>query len=79
MQTQHVDVHEVADRLSEILHMVAAGTDVVLTDGATPVARITAVGAAPAQPRVADLHPHAIRTSDDFDAPLPDEFWLGRE
>lgn len=29
------------------------------------------------QPRVFDLHPGAMWTSDDFDDPLPDEFWLG--
>jgi hypothetical protein len=26
-------------------------------------------------PRVAGLHPGAIWTSDDFDEPLPDDFW----
>jgi antitoxin (DNA-binding transcriptional repressor) of toxin-antitoxin stability system len=29
--------------------------------------------------RIAPLHPGAIEMSDDFDAPLPDEFWLGKE
>jgi len=29
--------------------------------------------------RVAGLHPGAIWTSDDFDDPLPDEFWLGED
>ena len=43
MDAQTMDVHEVADRLREILAVVAAGTDIVLTDGATPVARITSV------------------------------------
>jgi hypothetical protein len=28
------------------------------------------------QPRILGLHPGAIWTSDDFDEPLPDEFWL---
>ncbi len=28
-------------------------------------------------PRVAELHPGAIRISEDFDQPLPDEFWTG--
>lgn len=28
-------------------------------------------------PRIPDLHAGAIWTSDDFDDPLPDEFWLG--
>lgn len=29
--------------------------------------------------RVAGLHPGAIVMSPDFDAPLPDEFWLGTD
>ncbi|MBI1280878.1 MAG: DUF2281 domain-containing protein [Anaerolineaceae bacterium] len=29
------------------------------------------------KPRILGLHPGAIWTSDDFDDPLPDEFWLG--
>jgi len=28
-------------------------------------------------PRIAGLHAGAIRMSDDFDDPLPDEFWIG--
>ena len=28
--------------------------------------------------RVLGLHPGSMRMSDDFDAPLPDEFWLGK-
>ncbi len=31
------------------------------------------------KPRVFDLHPGAMWTSDDFDDPLPDEFWLGED
>jgi hypothetical protein len=32
--------------------------------------------ALPRQKRVAGLHPGAMQMSDDFDAPLPDEFHL---
>lgn len=28
--------------------------------------------------RVLGLHPGSMRMSDDFDAPLPDEFWFGK-
>ena len=31
------------------------------------------------KPRVFDLHQGAMWTSDDFDDPLPDEFWLGED
>ena len=33
----------------------------------------------PKKPRVLGLHPGAFQPSDDFDAPLPDEFWLGED
>ena len=29
--------------------------------------------------RIANLHPGAFQPTADFDAPLPDEFWLGKE
>lgn len=33
----------------------------------------------PPRERVAGLHPGAIVMAPDFDAPLPDEFWLGKD
>lgn len=35
--------------------------------------------AAQPTPRMAGLHAGAIWTSDDFDEPLPDEFWTGNK
>ena len=32
----------------------------------------------PAKPRIAGLHEGQGWTSEDFDAPLPDDFWAGR-
>ena len=34
---------------------------------------------APQKPRVVGLHAGQWRIADDFDAPLPDSFWLGEE
>ena len=31
------------------------------------------------EPRIAGLHEGQIIMSDDFDEPLPDEFWLGED
>jgi antitoxin (DNA-binding transcriptional repressor) of toxin-antitoxin stability system len=75
MQTKTVDVHEAQTHLVELLSMVAAGTEIILTEGSIPLARI--VPMARYAPRVAGLHPGAIWTSEDFDDPLPDEFWTG--
>ena len=33
----------------------------------------------PKKPRKLDLHPGAFQPTDDFDDPLPDEFWLGED
>jgi len=75
MQTKTVDVHEAQTHLVELLSLVTAGTEIILTEGSTPLARI--VPMAGVAPRVAGLHPGAIWTSEDFDDPLPDEFWTG--
>lgn len=75
MQTTTVDVHEAQTRLVELLSLVTAGTEVIVTAGNTPLARIVPMGEA--TPRVAGLHSGTIWTSEDFDEPLPDTFWTG--
>ena len=55
---------------------MTAGTEIILTEGSTPLARIVSMARA-TTPRVAGLHPGAIWTSEDFDEPLPEEFWTG--
>ena len=76
MQTKTVDVHEAQTHLVELLSLVTAGTEIILTEGSTPLARIVPMAGA-TTPRVAGLHPGAIWTSEDFDEPLPEEFWTG--
>jgi antitoxin (DNA-binding transcriptional repressor) of toxin-antitoxin stability system len=78
MSTLTVDVEQAQDRLRELLARVAEGTEVILTDHEQPFARISPISS-PAAPRIPDLHPGAFQPSDDFDAPLPDGFWLGEE
>ena len=76
MQTKTVDVHEAQTHLVELLSLVSAGTEIILTAGNTPLARIVPM-AGTLTPRVAGLHLGAIRTSEDFDEPLPEDFWTG--
>ncbi len=75
MPTTKVDVREVQARLTELISLVVAGTEVILTDGSKPLARLVPLTSS-TKPRVAGLHSGAIETSDDFDYPLPDEFWV---
>ena len=76
MQTKTVDVHEAQAHLVELLTLVSAGTEIILTAGSTPLVRIVPMAGAPT-PRVAGLHPGAIWTSEAFDEPLPEDFWTG--
>jgi antitoxin (DNA-binding transcriptional repressor) of toxin-antitoxin stability system len=77
MSTLTVGIDEVQHRLQELLAKVAEGTEVILTDKDQPFARISPI-LNQAALRTPDLHPGAFQPSDDFDAPLPDEFWLGK-
>lgn len=87
MVTKTVDVNEVEMSLKELLSLVSEGTEIVLTEDNIPRARLGAIasqtgpclGAIASQtgPRIAGLHLGEIWTSDDFDRPLPEEFWTG--
>lgn len=70
-----VDLCEAETNLAELVTLVRAGVEVMLTEGNTPVARLVPIS--PAAPRIAGLHHGSIWTSDDFDEPLPEEFWVG--
>ena len=74
MLTKTVDVQEAQANLKELLSLVQRGTEVILTEGNIPLARLVPVALPPGQ-RKAGLHTGAIWTSDDFDEPLPESLW----
>ena len=76
MSTKTVDVQAAQGQLKELLSLVATGIEVVLTEENQPIARLVPV-ARPVSARIPGLHPGAIWISDDFDKPLPEEFWTG--
>jgi prevent-host-death family protein len=76
--TKLVDVAEARDSFSELLSLVTQGTEVVVTQDGRPVACLVPAGSSRAS-RILGLHPGAMEMGPDFDAPLPDSFWLGSE
>jgi len=76
MQPKTVNLEESQTNLKDLLALVRNGTEIVLTDGTAPFARLVPVRCA-TTPRIPGLHAGAIRTNDDFDDPLPDDFWTG--
>ena len=76
MTVQTIDLFKTPTDLKKLLSLVGKGEEVLLVEGAKPLARVVPMVSLRAA-RVPGLHTGAIWTSDDFDAPLPDEFWTG--
>ena len=77
--TQTVSVDEAQHKLPDLLAQALAGNEVIITEHGTPVARLVPVVAHAKKKRVAGLNRGTISTSDDFDAPVSEVFWLGQE
>jgi antitoxin (DNA-binding transcriptional repressor) of toxin-antitoxin stability system len=73
METRTIDLKDATFGLGELLTQVAEGVEILLVEGDTPLARLVPVQ----PPRQAGLGAGAIQVSEDFDDPLPDEFWMG--
>lgn len=77
MFAKKIDVQQSDTSLKDLLTLALEGNEIILTEGDTPVIRLVPQ-ALPNTPRILGLHPGAWM-SDDFDAPLPDEFWFGED
>lgn len=78
MPTQTVNLDKVEKQLAELLAIVESDGEIVIAQNGKPLARLESV-APKKKKRIAGLNRGMIWTSEDFDEPLPDEFWLGKE
>lgn len=76
MSTKTINILEDQPQLSELVDLALAGEDVIIAEGARPLVRLVPVGP-PRSKRVAGLSRDAFQVSDDFDEPLPEQFWTG--
>jgi prevent-host-death family protein len=67
-----VNVHQAKTHLSELLHRVEAGEEVVIARAGKPIARLVAVQAGSTD-RPLGIDAGIVRVAPDFDSPLPDE------
>ena len=71
-----VSIEEAQATLSDLIHRLAPGEDVVITENDLPVARLAVSGPPPAQPKAArrlgSLRGTVLYMAPDFDAPLAD-------
>jgi antitoxin (DNA-binding transcriptional repressor) of toxin-antitoxin stability system len=78
IMTRTVDVAHPDAALDELVRLARNGTEVLFTLNNRLMARLVAEPDAPPMKRMAGLHAGCVEMSDDFDAPLPDEFWTGQ-
>ena len=84
-----VEGADVLERLASLLALAESDVDVVIAEGGVPRARLVAIPPnepppeapkpAAKRPRIPGLGIGSMWVSDDFDQPLPDEFWLGTD
>ncbi len=79
MTTKTVSVKDAQAQFLELVDLAAKGNRVVIKKGEKPLVEIVGLSFPKKGKRVAGLNRGKIRMSDDFDAPLPDEFWLGEQ
>ena len=68
-----VDVKQAQADLLALLSLASQGAEVIITEDGRPLAKLAPVGGT----RIAGLHSGQVWVSDDFDDPLPEEFWTG--
>ena len=78
MPTQTVNIDKVEKQLADILAAAKNGSEILIKQNGKSVARLTSIDNTKKK-RIAGLNRGSIWTSPDFDEPLPDEFWSGKE
>jgi prevent-host-death family protein len=79
MPTQTVNLDKVEKQLAELLAFAEDNGEIVIAQNGKPLARLEPVKQPKKKKRIAGLNRGTIWTSEDFDEPLPDKFWLGKE
>lgn len=75
MPTTTVTLDDLRASVDKYIALVREGTEVIIMDGDDVVARMSPPEKGK---RIPNLHPGGW-ISDDFNDPLPDEFWLGED
>jgi prevent-host-death family protein len=74
MSSKTVNIHEAKTHLSELLALAMQGEEIIIAKANRPLVRLTPLEP-PKKRRKAGLHEGIYWTSDDFDEPLPEDFF----
>jgi antitoxin (DNA-binding transcriptional repressor) of toxin-antitoxin stability system len=75
-----IDLPNESVSLHDLVRRAVQGDEIIIAEAGTPLVRLVPITPPPQpQPRRAGLSDGTAIIADDFDAPLPDRFWLGEE
>ena len=77
MDAKTINLTQAQTYLATLATPLKAGEEVVIVRDNIPLAKLVAPTQPLAKTRTFGRYKGKIKMSDDFDAPLPDEFWLG--
>jgi hypothetical protein len=78
MTIKTIDLEQTDADLDSVLALLDSDVEVILTRGNQRLARVTTADAKNDRiPHVANLGAGTVWMSEDFDAPLSDDFWTG--
>jgi antitoxin (DNA-binding transcriptional repressor) of toxin-antitoxin stability system len=72
-----IDIHALPAQFAEMLALAEEGNEVIVTENDVPRAVLDPIPVPTWKPRILGLGPGSITMNEDFNVPLPDEFWLG--
>ena len=72
-------IEEAQRKLGQLLELARAGHEIIIENPEKGQARLVPVVKRLTRPRVLGLHEGEGWISDDFNAPIPDSFWLGEK
>jgi prevent-host-death family protein len=78
MAIKNITLEEADGHLSELVRQIKPGDEIVITENDQPKVKLTPVVKTKGK-RVFGQHAGMVWMSDDFDAPLPDDFWFGSD
>jgi len=78
MATKIIAADDMQAKIPELLTMISEGDEIIIEKNSRPFAKLTAITEA-GRKRIPGLNRGEVWTSEDFDEPLPDEFWLGQK
>ena len=78
MAAKTVTIEEARRHLDELVEAIGENDELILAKGDKPVAKIIAIpkSSAAKERRTWGGYEGKVRMSEDFTAPLPDEFWF---